>query len=92
VSDEVEPLFPGLASDGDTISSPESAAYNCVAWAVGEMERWWPPGFYRPVAPGDVLAALVALFVPLGYRLNAVLPCPLFVPASETHRPFSVVP
>jgi hypothetical protein len=67
VSAQLERLFPNLADDGYRVSSPESAAYNCVAWATGESHRWWQPGIYWPIRPGDDLGALVALFLSLGY-------------------------
>jgi hypothetical protein len=68
VSAELEQLFPGLADDGYVVSSPESTAYNCVAWSAGESDRWWQPGIYWPAPPGDDLAALVAVFTSLGYE------------------------
>ena len=68
MSTDLEQLFPGLADDGYVVSSPESAAYNCIAWSVGESDRWWQPGIYWPAQPGDDLAALVALFASLGYE------------------------
>jgi hypothetical protein len=67
VSAELERIFPALAVDGYALSSPDSAAYNCIAWAVGESHRWWEPGIYWPVQVGDDLSALVSLFASLGY-------------------------
>jgi hypothetical protein len=68
VSTDLERLFARLADDGYVVSSPESSAYNCVAWSVGESHRWWQPGFYWPTLPGDDLEALVALFTSLAYE------------------------
>lgn len=68
MSAELERLFPGLAADDYVETSPESTAYNCIAWAVGESHRWWQPGAYWPIPPGDDLAALVSLFRWLGYE------------------------
>ena len=68
MSADLEHLFPGLAADGYALSSPESTAYNCVAWAVGESHRWWQPGIYWPASPGNDLAALIGLFASLGYH------------------------
>ena len=56
VSADIEGLFPLLASDGYFVASPETPSYNCIAWAVGESHRWWEPGIYWPVQPGDDLA------------------------------------
>jgi hypothetical protein len=58
-----------LASDGYVVASPETPAYNCIAWAVGESHRWWEPGIYWPVQPGEDLATLVSLFESLEYVL-----------------------
>jgi hypothetical protein len=68
VSADLEQLFPDLADDGYIVSSPESAAYNCVAWAAGESHRWWQPGVYWPAPPGDDLGTQVALFTSVGYE------------------------
>jgi hypothetical protein len=65
----LEGVFPGLAGDGYMVASPETTAYNCIAWAVGESHRWWEPGIYWPVQPGNDLATLVDLFTSLGYAL-----------------------
>jgi hypothetical protein len=67
VSEDLEKLFPALAGDGYAISSPETSAYNCIAWALGEYHRWWEPGVYWPIHAGDDLAALVSLFAHLGF-------------------------
>jgi hypothetical protein len=67
VTADLERLFPGLALDACVVSSAESTAYNCIAWAVGEAHRWWQPGVYWPLPPGDDLADLIRLFAALGY-------------------------
>ncbi len=67
VSAELEGAFPGLAADVYIGSSPKTQAYNCVAWAAGDTSRWWEPGIYWPGPAGDDLAALVGIFVVLGY-------------------------
>jgi hypothetical protein len=71
VSSDLEHIFPALAAEGYVVSSPESTAYNCIAWAVGESHRWWEPGIYWPIHPGHDLAILVSLFASIGYS-----PCP----------------
>lgn len=38
------PLFPNSLSEPFEISSPETTAYNCLAWAVHDSENWWEPG------------------------------------------------
>lgn len=39
----IEVLFPALSTGDFKITSPKSNAYNCIAWAVGDTERWWWP-------------------------------------------------
>ena len=59
MSAELERIFPALASDGYVVVSPETTADNWIAWAAGESHRWWEPGVYWPIQPGDDLAALI---------------------------------
>jgi hypothetical protein len=49
---DLESLFPKLKDVGYERTSPESAEYNCVAWAVRKQDQWWEsaPGYYWPVA------------------------------------------
>ena len=35
------PLFPNSFDFPFEITSPETAQYNCVAWALGDSENWW---------------------------------------------------
>ena len=37
---DLEISFPSLRIGSYRITSPATPAYNCVAWAVGETERW----------------------------------------------------
>lgn len=37
------PLFPNSFSDPFIITSPETSAYNCVAWAINDTGNWWEP-------------------------------------------------
>jgi len=36
-------LWPNLTEQERLGTSPKSNAYNCVAWAAGEDDRWWEP-------------------------------------------------
>src|SRR5207244_1324872 len=36
-------LFPKLAVDGFTVTSPATKRYNCIAWAAGHSDTWWWP-------------------------------------------------
>lgn len=42
-SDFLEQLFPALKRAEFTVTSPRDARYNCVAWAAGDVTRWWWP-------------------------------------------------
>ena len=35
--------FPNLTDKNSVITSPKQNGYNCIAWAVGDTERWWWP-------------------------------------------------
>ena len=67
MSAELEGTFPNLAADGSLVASPKTHAYNCVAWAAGDVSRWWEPEIDWPGPPGDDLAALASVFAALGY-------------------------
>ncbi|MCS6976085.1 MAG: hypothetical protein NZM31_03615 [Gemmatales bacterium] len=65
--------FPHLQSEGFTETSPATSAYNCIAWAAGETDRWWwPDRFDVGYWPGSVprtesLEAFFQVFESLGY-------------------------
>ncbi len=69
----LEVAFPNLADDGYRITSPVDPAYNCVAWATEESDRWWGPDvtgehYWPPsVTREETLDAFVAAFATLGY-------------------------
>jgi hypothetical protein len=63
--------FPRLTPNNHRVTSPPSADYNCIAWAREEVERWWQPGVYWPVATplGDYSdAVLEQMFLSLGFE------------------------
>jgi hypothetical protein len=48
----IEEHFPNLATCEYRQTSEQTGAYNCVAWALGDSERWWEPigrGYHWPV-------------------------------------------
>jgi hypothetical protein len=54
----LEGWFANLKPEGYEIKSPQTPSYNCIAWAVGETDRWWEPStnpaYYWPQeAPCD---------------------------------------
>jgi hypothetical protein len=60
--------FPRLTADNHRNTSPATAAYNCIAWSVGDVTRWWQPGLYWPSASapneygiGILVQALVSI-------------------------------
>src|SRR5262249_31522097 len=77
MSDELEAFFPGLQGTAYRVTSPPTPSYNCVAWAAGEAQNWWWPGFdpkdyWSPgVARVETLVAFIAAFATLGYEACA---------------------
>ena len=39
----LENIFPNLKSSEYEITSPQTADYNCIAWAAKDDETWWWP-------------------------------------------------
>lgn len=71
----IDEKFPLLAAVGYEITSEASDEYNCIAYAVGETDRWWShfegAGYYWPEHAGrsESIASLIELFAGLGYEL-----------------------
>ena len=70
IRDELERIFPGLASSTYSVSSQWTFDYNCFAWAldlddrkVDPVSAWWPTGLPRELN----LNAFTALFAREGY-------------------------
>ena len=42
--------FPRLTPENHRTTSPETTDYNCIAWAVQDMEHWWQPGVHWPTS------------------------------------------
>ncbi len=72
---EIELLFPNLAAGNYFITSPKTTAYNCIAWAAEDQERWWWPDslgiYYWPKsAPrSETLDAFITAYKTLGYQV-----------------------
>jgi len=63
--------FPRLSPQNHRVSSPATKDCNCVAWAAGDLTRWWQPGVFWPVqaSPGEFgIDVLVGAFLALGYE------------------------
>jgi hypothetical protein len=64
------PTFPRLTPLNHKITSPAVDGYNCIAWAVGDVVRWWEPGYFWPVpviGPKYALANLVRAYESVGF-------------------------
>ena len=67
-----EVLFPDLNRTEYLVTSDETPAYNCLAWAAGDSTRWWSPrpGNYWPEAARreETLDSFRVVFEDLGYQ------------------------
>jgi hypothetical protein len=63
--------YPHLADEGYQPESPQTPFYNCIAWVVNDIGRWWwpHPNSYWP--PGcrleNSVEAFVEMFAHLGF-------------------------
>lgn len=70
-------LFPNLNHTNHRVTSNRTEAYNCIAWAMQDGERWWQPhaDYYWPngIALADdeepTVAHVTAIFVECGFEL-----------------------
>jgi hypothetical protein len=63
--------FPRLTPSNHRVTSPADTAYNCIAWALGDAERWWEPTVYWPDEVGDApysVRSLIELLATHGFR------------------------
>lgn len=72
---ELRSEFPRLAASEFAVASDDTDAYNCIAFAAGDTERWWwptpaePQHHWPPAAPRELsLSAFERAFGTLGYR------------------------
>lgn len=70
--------LPNLTSHNSAVKSPQSNAYNCIAWAVGDNTRWWWPVplrginyWPRGIPREETLDAFVRAFATLGFSACA---------------------
>ncbi len=72
--EDLEEHFPRLKASAYRATSPESPAYNCIAWAAGDTSRWWWPdaffvAYWPPGAPReDTVDAVTSACESLGYQ------------------------
>jgi hypothetical protein len=66
----LEAIFENLRRNRYKITSPEDGQYNCIAFAAGEIYRWWwPIDYYWPdgVPRAETLQSFILAFSTLGY-------------------------
>lgn len=69
--------LPGLERSSFSVTSDHTEAYNCVAWALHETDRWWSHlesfGHYWPpsVERGETVVVYQSMFASCGFE-----PCP----------------
>lgn len=66
--------FPRLTPANHQVTSPATRSYNCVAWAAGEVVRWWEPGKFWPcplLGKDFTVDDMVEAFRTIGYDLCA---------------------
>lgn len=74
---ELEQVFPGLAGGTYALTSPDDPAYNCVAWALGDITQFWYDvrvrGYYWPpgAASADTISGWIEVFSMHGYQLTS---------------------
>jgi hypothetical protein len=62
--------FPNLSSSQFEITSDFSLDYNCIAWAAGDISRWWWPatGDYWPIDDNSAAVdSFARAFATIGY-------------------------
>ena len=66
--------LPGLDDSTCRITSPDTATYNCIAWAAKTNSRWWWPDSYGigywPISERAItVECFVRAFESLGYKI-----------------------
>ncbi len=66
---------PNLTDDNCVKTSDADPAYNCIAWAAGDVTRWWWPARRRGISywpPGvareETIEAFVEAYATLGFQ------------------------
>jgi hypothetical protein len=68
----IDNQFPNIKTTTYKTTSSASEEYNCVAWAVGDITRWWSniPGYYWPtINRSSLVESLVDVFAAMGYEI-----------------------
>jgi len=73
INAELEQDWPNLSRTHYRITSPFTGNYNCIAWAIGEEDRWWSPlpedDYYWPegVSQEVSVAAFISAYKTVGF-------------------------
>ena len=70
----LEDIFENLGPDHYTVTSPRERSYNCIAFAAGEMHRWWWPAPFSYWPEGVPREETLQSFILAFESLNFV-PC-----------------
>lgn len=66
-------LFPNSFVEPFEITSPETATYNCVAWALHDSERWWEADenyFWKEgIVFDNKISTFIQLFEQFGFAI-----------------------
>lgn len=69
------PAFPKTKQDPFFITSPQTAHYNCIAWALEDSTKWyWPDAFSMYFWPSEIsreerIDSFIKLFESIGYQI-----------------------
>jgi hypothetical protein len=69
------PPFPNSKLDPFLVTSPQTAHYNCIAWAFGDNTKWyWPDSanyYFWPteIAREEKIESFIELFKLIGYEV-----------------------
>lgn len=69
------PEFPRLQQSAYAATSPIDPVYNCIAWAVQDVQRWWWPTPFDPrcywppgVTTEETLFSFIQAFATVGFE------------------------
>ena len=69
----LEDYLPGLEGTNYSVTSPPTDDYNCIAWALGEDDRYWGPFVRRDYWPNELprddrVSTIAAIFLGEGFE------------------------
>ncbi len=74
--ENIKQIFPKLIDTQFQITSEKSKEYNCIAWAVGEGNRWWEPTtFGKHYWPDGVSREYTVDAYIAAYKTIGFIPC-----------------